>query len=185
GRVAAAPALESVLRRPVGLFAVAALVAGAAGVSRVHGHHRDAGERGLVRDELTKLMETPSRHLRPLLPAEPGSLPDALEFFGGDAAPSVFGLGDELLGDDVVDIAAESLLAAADPPHGAPGVFSGAPAVAVLLHLPPQRAADAKMFLADVLDGLAAECLAVTGGGDVGHAQVHADEVGSRDGRAV
>lgn len=99
-------------RRTVGLMNMSTRGTGQGGIGRIDEHHRHPEQPGLVLDELAELGKSPRMQATTLRPGNRCPAADTLEVLKGDSAPGAFGFGHELLGDDVVDIPAESL----DPP---------------------------------------------------------------------
>src|SRR4051812_10877541 len=79
GRMAARPTVELGLALAIGLLAMAALRAGAAGIPGIDGHDTDSVEQPFVGDEPTELVERPSAHFGPMLSPEPSPIAYALE----------------------------------------------------------------------------------------------------------
>ena len=105
----------------VGLVDVAARRASARGVARVYGLQGNAREGGLVAEERAQLKERPSRMHRPLASPDRCPFADSRQVFDGDTASGVFGLGDDVLRDHVVDVLAEAGLLAREWAKGSLG----------------------------------------------------------------
>ncbi len=101
---------ELALRRTIGFLAVSTSGTGPRGVPRINRDHRDSDHLGLVLDEGTELGKRPGRKRRPLGPANRYPITDAVQIFDGDPAPGAFGLGDDFLADNVIDVGSEAPL---------------------------------------------------------------------------
>jgi len=165
---AAADTPEMRLRRTVGFCHMPAGGAGPGGVPGIDKDHRNACQTSLVLDEGAKLMERPTvlDATLSLLNREPFA--DALELFQGDAATGVFGLRDQPLADDVVNVAGEPLLL---PPTLFEEPFGGLGS----LGLKPRP--ELRITLSQAVQVPAEVGLAVRVGGDVDDAEVHAKPV--------
>lgn len=182
GLVAARPTLKLVLRKTIALFAMSAPCAGAAGVAGVHGYDGNAVEITLVNKELAELGERPPAHLCPLVAPEPDSLSDAFEVFKGEAAMSVFGVKNERLADNVVDVLPEPAFLVSDPLHGSMDRTSAA---LLATTREAHRAAGGVVFDANCFDMFAADILPVAGGDEFRHTHIDANELPNVDGCAV
>ena len=80
-----------------------AIRAGLGRVARIDIHDPDANASRLVLDELLELVERPRVQATPLPLSEPTSISNTLEAFEYDSQPVLFGKGDKLLADLVVD----------------------------------------------------------------------------------
>ena len=99
-----------ILGLAVRFLAVATLVTGAAGVTRIDGDQRYTGEPGLVLQKQSELRKRPGVE-NCSLPA-PNRYPfaDAIQFFNGNAASGAFSAGNDLLGYHMVRVRGEALL---------------------------------------------------------------------------
>lgn len=80
-----------------------AVCTGLGRVARIDIHDPDASTSRLVLNELLQLVERPRVQFAPLPFAEPTPIPNALEAFKDDGQPMLFGKGNKLLADLVVD----------------------------------------------------------------------------------
>lgn len=178
GLMPTVPTSELCLRGPIGFIDHAAFVACPGGVARIDGQNLNSGELSLVGDELPELMERPSMHASPLPLAKPYPAADARQFFEGNAASGAFGSRNERLGNAVVRVLSEAGLTAGD---GLEPAADGARALALALpagRRALERAPGRGVALAAPLDVVAGMEITVAGGGDVGHTQIDAEEVG-------
>jgi len=176
GHVAARSASKFTLGLAVCLLAMSAAAAYPAGVFWVNDNHRNAGQLGLIFDEVAELGETPAGYSCPLTLAEPGPVADAREFFKGDAAACVFAERGEFLCDTVVHIFSEPGFLVSDPLHGTSGILAG-PAFMPVRHLHAQGPAMFEVFAAGLLDLVATEPCAVARSRDILDAKVNAEKV--------
>ena len=73
-------------------------------VARVDRHDADASTSRLVFDELLQLVEGPRVQASPLSFAEPIPIPNAFKHLKDDGQPMLFGVGDQMLANGVVDL---------------------------------------------------------------------------------
>lgn len=109
-RIAAQTALKLRLTFSVGPFAMSTHRTGARRVASVNQTKRHAALDGAVFHKLSQLVEAPTAVLRPLRPSQPYPFADARKVFELQLASSAFGRFNEVLGNLVVGIAAESRL---------------------------------------------------------------------------
>src|SRR5690606_19589199 len=165
---AAADTPEMRLRRTVGFCHMPAGGAGPGGVPGIDNDHRNACQTSLVLDEGAKLMERPTVLDATLSLLNRDPFADALEVFQGDAATGAFGLRDQPLADDVVDITGEPLLlppALLEKLFGRLGAFG----------LKPRP--EFRITLSQAVQARAGVGLTVRVGSDVDDAEVHTKPV--------
>lgn len=136
-------------------------------MGRVDVPHRHSGPARLVCDEGAELGEGPGVDRDALGLLQPCPFADAAEIFQGDAAAGALGLRHDVLADLVVDVAgAPGFLsrAAFGSPFGGSGV------------LPCEVVSVAAVVLSAAVEVPATVPVAGRGGGDVGDAEVDADE---------
>ena len=171
-------AAELCLRWAVGFVLVSARRARLAGVRRRNQHDIHAMEPCLVLDERAQLTKSPPTHPRPLRLAKPCPIADAFEVFQGDSAPGAFGLGNERFGNTMILVGSKSPFLPAQALELAPNVL-GAKSTPLF----PRSGflqATAKRVLSNTYRFycIAAVVLPVAVGGDIGHSEIDADEVG-------
>ncbi len=105
------------LRATIGFFAMPAFRTSPRGISRVNQSKIDSGKLRLIRDEVAKLRESPTAHLRSLTFPEPCALTNPFECFQSDAASGVCGKFNELFRDAVVFVFAEISFPRSSAPH--------------------------------------------------------------------
>ena len=101
GRLPTIFAGESVLTTDTHMQAVGT---GLGCVARVNRHDADASPSRLVLDELLQLVECPRVQASPLSFAEPTPIPNAFKHLKDDGQPMLFGVGDQILANGVVDL---------------------------------------------------------------------------------
>ena len=144
-------------------------------VARVNGYDAHAGVLCLVLDELLKLVEGP-RVEGPSLPlTEPTSIPNTLEAFKDDGHPVLFGVGDELLADGVVDQFLMASLPTGEPFEHPATSFARLLTTGVCLRL--QRRPDAGAVEAVVGEVLPLKLMSCGIGGNVADTQVNAERI--------
>ncbi len=165
-RLSTGTAKELGLTATVGFLDMPTASALLAGVFRVHQDDRHTCQPRLVVDELPQLGEAPIAVSRSLLgSSSPGPRANAGQVFQGNRAVRALSFCYETLANLVVDVFLEAALAAREFPQ----VAFGRQAAARL-----QVRAQPLHPLAVMLDRLAGQHVAVAGGGDIRHAQVHA-----------
>lgn len=147
-----------------------ALVASLAGISGIHQHKSNPGQRGLIGDELPQLIEGPRMALPALLwPFSFDPHTDACQILQGNNGPSLYGLPNQLLANGVVNPFLKASFSAAEPSKQAFGRL--------------------RAFALNGLSGVGESCSASlelrptpgmpgTGGGDVSPAQIDTDNLG-------
>ena len=159
---------------PVGLLAMPARTASAAGVAGVNGNDRHPDGKCLVGHECAELVERPTLHATSLRLASGGPCPYPRQFLNGDGALRVFGLGDDSLRDDVVFVGSESTLLLPDLAEPTTCRLGAA-----LVQTLPTLA----VAFANLIDLRAGEGLPVGIDGEVDDAHIDPDHVGRLDGR--
>src|SRR5690606_37110709 len=101
-----------------------------------------------------------------------------------DSASGAFSQLDNFSADAVVLVPPKTLFAVADSPHGTAGIAASR-AFMLPGHFLLDRLPRAVMLLADILDVLSADSLAVAGGGDIDDAEVYTDEVANLNRRLI
>src|SRR5215469_9695125 len=132
-------AAEHVPGRAVPLVNVATSRALARRASGIHQDDWHRGERRLVDDELPELPERPGVHVGALSLANRYPLADPTQVFELDPAPGAFGLADDSLADDLVDVPGEPGFPAAAPgqqPPGGLGAFRLQPLAELAVSVP-------------------------------------------------
>ena len=171
-------AAELCLRWAVGFGCMTTCRARLAGVRRRNQHDIHAMEPCLVLDERAQLTKSPSAHPRPLRLAKPCPIADAFEVFQGDSAPGAFGLGNERFGNTMILVGSKSPFLPAQALELAPNVL-GAKSTPLF----PRSGflqATAKRVLSNTYRFycIAAVVLPVAVGGDIGHSEIDANEIG-------
>lgn len=169
--------LELSLRLAIGLIAVVALGAGAAGVARIHGDNGDAMQFPLVLDEVPQLGKAPSANPSSLTLAKPCSHAtlNPLEILNGDSATSAFAEHYESFTDFVVLVSPVSRLLVSDPLESPTCVLPGA-TLEITRHLLAERSACVVILAANLLNAIACNRFPVAGTDDLGDSHVNADE---------
>ena len=159
---------ERSLIRSVALVPAAADGAGSARVPWVNQDYRHALQRRLVADELAQLPKRPVAVPRSLRMLNRYPIANMRQFFQRDSSRGAFSLRNKSFADDVVGVALEAALPAAELPQSPFGA-----ACADRL----QRCSAFAIPLAALVYGCAAEGLAVAIGRKVDDAQVHAQHI--------
>lgn len=107
----ASETLKMLLRFPVCLLTVAALIADAACVARIHDNQTDAFLFGFVAQESPQLEERPVAHLPTHFSVKAGSVPYSRQIFNGQCLSRCSGITHNLFRDVVIRVANEPLLA--------------------------------------------------------------------------
>lgn len=166
------------LRWAVGFGYMPANRARLAGIGRVDVDDLNACQPGFVFDKCTKLRKSPPTHLRPLRLAKPCPVADALEFLQGKPATGAFGLSNERFGYAMILVGAKSPFLPAQALELAPDVLRTHASPLFGRSSPLETGAQCVLPTPDGFDRIAAVVLPVAVGGDIGHSEIDADEVG-------
>ena len=176
GRVSAAYAYKACLCLAILTLAMPAHAAGLTGVSGIHRNYGYAYQLGLVRDEVLELSERPAAHSGSLFAPKPYPRADVPKILNGDPAVRAFGGSYKMLGNTVIQVAAEQGFVAPASSQGASHVL-GASALALLAgRLAKQPSPAIRMTHADRLSFHCGVTLAITRRGDIDNAHVYPDE---------
>jgi len=152
----------------------AAARAPTAGVSRIHEHNGNSLQHRLIDDQAAQFVESPVCHPRPLVPFGLDPVPDAMEIFQGNQAPTAFGIGDDGFTQNVVGVALETRL----PARYAPERALGGPGSDLL-----QGSASGMLAAADGINLSTGVGLAAVINGKIDDAHVYADRIVGADQR--
>ena len=141
-------------------------------VARVNMQYAHAGGLCLVLDQLLELAERPRVEGAALAPAEPATVPDAFEHLKDDGQAVLFGVGDKLLADRVVDSFLVASLPTRKPFECPTTCFARLLAAGVCLRLQPRPDVGAAMAI--VGEVLPLKRMSCRIGGNVADAQIHA-----------
>lgn len=175
GGVATCTTLKFTLAFAVSFFAVSTSGASTGCVARIDCDNRDTVEFSFVGNKLPELGEGPPVHLGSLIPPEPYSVADTLEFFQGNPATGAFGVVNDPFRDHMIFMTAKPSFPIPEPLYGPPHVFSGPPLV-LLVHLFPERTTHFIVLLPNGLDVLTTKLFAITRGCQVDHPKINADK---------
>jgi len=152
----------------IGFIDMTTARASAAGVARINGSHSHACQLAFVFDKGAKLSKRPARQGCSLRLTSRYPLADTRQFFNGNPASGVFSLCNDLFADNVVYVFGKALFFARQFLETA---TCGLRAFGL------QLSAQLAVTKAHRLDGLALVNGSVAVGGDVGNAQVNAQEI--------
>lgn len=150
-----------------------AVSAAARGVARVNVHNTNTGPFGFVLDEVLKLVERPRVESATLALAKPTTVADALECLKDDGHAVLFGEGDKLLADGVIDLFLVASLPTGKPFECPAAGFACLLAVGVCLRLQPRS--DVGAVEAIVGEVLPLKLVSCGISGDMPKPQVHAE----------
>ena len=133
-------------------------------IARVHNSHSYPRKTSLVLDKLSELAERPRMQNCSLLPHSRYPVPNAPQFFNCDASSSVFSLGNDLLGNDMVHIGRETILSSCKLPE-----FTVAPTRPLTLQFGSEFATP----IANAFYGVTGVGTSIRVRSDLGHTEVH------------
>ena len=166
-RVPAIYTEEFALRRTIGFIDMPTARTGARCVARINQNDRHANQLGLVFDKGAQLVERPAMQRCPLWLPSLYPRADALQIFEGDSLCGALSLCNDAFGNDVVRVGGKALFFARQLAEAAARRLR-----AFGLQLAPQLT----MAVAHTLDRLALVDCACAINGDIGNAQVNAQE---------
>ena len=142
-------------------------------VARINRHDADASTSRLVFDELLQLVEGPRVQASPLSFAEPTPIPNAFKHLKDDGQPMLFGVGDQMLANGVIDLSLVASLPTRKPFECPAAGFACLLAVGICLRLQPRS--DVGAVEAIVGEVLPLKLVSCGIRGDMPKPQVHAE----------
>src|SRR5262249_13324425 len=146
-------------------------------VARINGDDRNARQLRLILDESTQFGERPFRHLVSLSLPEPGPFANLGQVFQTDSALGVCGFLNDPFRDAMIFVRLKSAFFARKSFQFSLDVLWALAGTFRCCSLPAQRTSDFVLFLPNLLALGVGVYGAVAVGGEIHHAEIHADEI--------
>src|SRR5262245_55050002 len=163
--------------RTIAFLYMPALRARPARVARINRHHRNSRQFRLVFNKSAQFSERPFRHFVSLSLPEPSPFANLGQVFETDPALGVCGFLNDLFRDAMIFVRLKSAFFAGESFQFSLDVLWALAGTFHCCSLPAQRTSDFILFLSNLLSLGVGVDGAVAVGGEIHHAEIHADEI--------